>query len=87
MLRCPSSRCFLRRPLFFLPPTFRLPSTSSPHHPTNRRAPTPRGTTTKLYVTATSLAMPIKSNSVLWFRKGLRLHDNPALLEAIDGVQ
>jgi len=28
-----------------------------------------------------------KSNSILWFRKGLRLHDNPALLEAIDGAE
>eukprot|EP01025_Chloroclados_australasicus_P024241 TRINITY_DN2438_c0_g2_i4.p1 TRINITY_DN2438_c0_g2~~TRINITY_DN2438_c0_g2_i4.p1 ORF type:complete len:579 (+),score=41.45 TRINITY_DN2438_c0_g2_i4:679-2415(+) len=25
-------------------------------------------------------------NSILWFRKGLRLHDNPALLEAINRV-
>lgn len=25
--------------------------------------------------------------SLLWFRKGLRLHDNPALLAAIDGAE
>lgn len=25
-------------------------------------------------------------NSVHWFRKGLRLHDNPALQEALDGA-
>ena len=24
-------------------------------------------------------------HTVCWFRKGLRLHDNPALLEALDG--
>ena len=24
-------------------------------------------------------------HTVVWFRKGLRLHDNPALLEALDG--
>jgi deoxyribodipyrimidine photolyase len=24
-------------------------------------------------------------HTVVWFRKGLRLHDNPALLEAVDG--
>ena len=24
---------------------------------------------------------------MIWFRKGLRLHDNPALLEAIDGAE
>lgn len=28
--------------------------------------------------------MPI--NSIHWFRKGLRLHDNPALLEAVQGA-
>lgn len=26
-----------------------------------------------------------KKNSIHWFRKGLRLHDNPALLEALKG--
>jgi DNA photolyase len=25
-------------------------------------------------------------NTVVWFRKGLRLHDNPALLAALDGA-
>ena len=27
-----------------------------------------------------------KGVAVLWFRKGLRLHDNPVLLEAIAGA-
>ncbi len=25
-------------------------------------------------------------NSIHWFRKGLRIHDNPALLEACSGI-
>ena len=34
-----------------------------------------------------SYSMPDKGRSMMWFRKGLRLHDNPALLEAIDGTE
>lgn len=26
-------------------------------------------------------------NSIVWFRKGLRLHDNPALLAALEGAK
>ena len=28
----------------------------------------------------------MSSRSVIWFRKGLRLHDNPALAAAIEGA-
>jgi deoxyribodipyrimidine photolyase len=28
-----------------------------------------------------------KMNSIVWFRKGLRLHDNPALLAALEGAK
>lgn len=31
--------------------------------------------------------MPGGKHSIIWFRKGLRLHDNPALLAAVDGAQ
>lgn len=31
--------------------------------------------------------MPDKGRSMMWFRKGLRLHDNPALLEALEGAE
>ena len=34
-----------------------------------------------------SSSMPDKGRSMMWFRKGLRLHDNPALLDAIDGAE
>lgn len=42
--------------------------------PSSRMAPTP--------TTPTSASQP-RSAAVHWFRKGLRLHDNPALLDAI----
>ncbi|KAJ9534555.1 hypothetical protein QJQ45_022092, partial [Haematococcus lacustris] len=32
------------------------------------------------------LSMSVPKNSIMWFRKGLRLHDNPALLEACKGA-
>ena len=31
--------------------------------------------------------MPDRGRSMMWFRKGLRLHDNPALLEALQGAE
>eukprot|EP00889_Picochlorum_renovo_P005776 jgi/Picre1/32806/NNA_008136.t1 len=31
-------------------------------------------------------ASSMKTSSIVWFRKGLRLHDNPALLEAAQDV-
>jgi cryptochrome len=32
-----------------------------------------------------TLAPPSSLSTVWWLRKGLRLHDNPALLDALDG--
>lgn len=32
-------------------------------------------------------AMTPPLHSLLWFRKGLRLHDNPSLLKAIEGAE
>ena len=39
-----------------------------------------------LPVASPSAACAMATNSIHWFRKGLRLHDNPALLEAVRGV-